>query len=150
MEDQSLAELQNNLTHNLVSAFLVCKATLPIFRKQKKGVIINISSMAGKRAVPRLSAYSASKFGIVALSQAIAKENADLVELKCFTVCPGGMNTEMRAKLFGREDAERQQTPEFVAEKIMEVLEGEIDVESGGDIVIRHGQITAINPLPGA
>jgi NAD(P)-dependent dehydrogenase (short-subunit alcohol dehydrogenase family) len=148
-EKESLAEFQRNLSSNLVSTFLMCKYTLPFFRKQKGGWIVNVASMAGKRAVPRLAAYSASKFGVVALSQVIAKENTDIA-LKCVTVCPGGMNTEMRSKLFGTEDAERQQSPDFVAHKIFEIVEGKIPMGSGDDIVIRHGQIAAINPLPGA
>ena len=146
-EKESLAEFQKNISSNLLSVFLMCKYSLPIFQRQKNGTIINISSMAGKRAVPLLSAYSASKSGVVALSQSIAKENSDNA-FKCITVCPGGINTKMRAKLFGKEDAERQQSTDFVAEKIMEIVNGRISVESGGDIVIRHGKITAVNPPP--
>ncbi len=149
LEKESLREFQNNISANLLSVFLMCKHALPIFKAQKKGWIINISSMAGKRAVPFLAAYSASKFGVLALSQSIAKENSN-GGLRCITVCPGGMNTGMRARLFGREDADRQQTPDFVADKIMEILEGKIPVEPGGDVVIRHSQVTAINPPPEA
>ena len=83
--------------------FLTAKYFVPLFRKQKFGTIVNVSSMAGQRAVPGLAVYSAAKFGVIALSQAVAKENKD-AGLKCFTVCPGGMNTEMRAKIFGKEE----------------------------------------------
>ncbi len=143
----SLKEFQKNLSANLISVFLMCKHSIPIFRKQNQGLIINISSMAGKRAVPRLAAYSASKFGVLALSQSIAKENESF-HLKCVSVCPGGMNTVMRTKLFGLEDAQKQQSSEFVADVIMKVVKNEIAVDSGGDIVVRHGKITAINPVP--
>lgn len=149
VEQLSLSEFQKHLSHNLLSSFLMCKHTIPIMRKRKNGFIINISSMAGKRAVPRLAAYSAAKFGILALSQCVAKENSD-VNLKCITVCPGGMNTRMRAELFGRKDAEQQQSASFVSDIIMQIVSGKIEVESGGDIVIRHGKITAINPAPKA
>jgi len=148
-EKLTLSEFNKNIEHNLISTFLMCKYTIPIFQRQGKGLMINISSMAGKRAVPRLVAYSVSKFGVVALTQAIAKENEGS-GWKCFTVCPGGMNTEMRAKLFGRADARRQQSSNFVADIIMKVVDGKIRVSSGGDIVIRHGKVTAINALPPA
>ena len=72
-EEESLGEFQKNLSHNLLSTFLMCKYFLPIFQKQKRGWIVNIASMAGKRAVPLLSGYSASKFGVLALTQSIAK-----------------------------------------------------------------------------
>ena len=148
-EETPVAEYHKILDGNLLSVFLMCKYFVPVFRKQKKGVIMNVSSMAGQRAVPRVAVYSASKFGVIALSQAVAKENAD-VNLKCLTVCPGGMNTEMRASLFGREDALKQQSAEFVAKTVFDVYEDKIKVESGGDIVIRHGKITAIHPCPQA
>ncbi len=149
LEKESLREFQKNLSANLVSTFLMCKHSLPLFQKQRKGWIVNIASMAGKRAVPRLAAYSASKFAVLALTQCLAKENED-AGFKCVTVCPGGMNTEMRAKLFGRDDALRQQGADFVADKILEIIEGKLAVESGGDVVIRHGKVTAVNPLPPA
>jgi len=72
IQDLELEEFQKNVSGNLISSFLMCKYTIPILRKQKSGLIVNVSSMAGKRAVPRLGAYSASKFGVLALSQSIA------------------------------------------------------------------------------
>lgn len=147
-EETPLTEYRKLLDGNLLSAFLMCKHFVPLFRKWKKGTIINVSSMAGQRAVPRLAAYSAAKFGVLALSQAVAKENLDM-DLKCLTVCPGGMNTEMRAAIFGKEDAACQQSTAFVAGIIFDVYQNEIKVESGGDIVVRHGKITAIHPSPG-
>jgi len=149
LEKETLPEFQKNLTCNLLSVFLMCKHALPLFLKQKSGWIVNVSSMSGKRAVPLLGAYSASKFGVVALSQSLAKENPK-VGFKCVAVCPGGMNTSMRAKLFGKKEAARQQSTDFVAEKIMEIIEGKLPVESGGDVVIRHGQVTAVSHPPSA
>lgn len=148
LEDTPSADYRKIMDGNLLSVFLMCKYFVPAFRKKKKGTILNISSMAGQRAVPRVAVYSAAKFGVIALSQAVAKENAD-AGLKCVTICPGGMNTEMRAELFGQEDALKQQTPEFVANVIWDVYRNKIEVESGGDIVIRHGKITAIHLCPG-
>ena len=102
--------------------------------------------MAGVRAVPLLSAYSASKFGVLALTQAIAKENQN-TPIKCISISPGGINTEMRQKVF--KDAKKQQTTKFVADKIIKIVEGELPIPSGNNVIIRHGKITAIQPLPG-
>ena len=60
------------------------------------------------------------------------------------------MHIEMREKLFGEEDARRQQSPDFVADKILEILEEKIPVPSGGGVIIRHNRIVAIDPLPEA
>jgi len=149
IEKEGLKELEKHLTDNLITTFLMSKYTIPVFRNQKRGWLINIASMAGKRAVPRLGSYSASKFGVLALTQSIAKENLN-VGFRAVTVCPGGMNTEMRSRLFGTADAARQQSPDFVADKILEILDGKIHVSSGGDVVIRHSQVTEINEPPEA
>ncbi len=149
VEKISLKEFREHFKQNLDSAFLMCKYAIPIMKRQPNALIINVSSMAGTRAVPRLVSYSASKFGVLALSQAIAKENAE-TGLQCITVCPGGMNTEMRRELFGAEDAMRQQTPEFVAGLMVQIAEGKITVLSGGHIVIRHSKITGVFPPPAA
>jgi NAD(P)-dependent dehydrogenase (short-subunit alcohol dehydrogenase family) len=148
-EKEPLKELNQNLSGNLISVFLMCKHALPFFKKQRAGWIINVSSMAGKRAVPLLATYSASKFGVLALTQSLAKEHAE-GGFQCITVCPGGMNTRMRAKLFGKDEAARQQSPDFVAGKIMEIIDGKIEVPSGGDIIIRHNQVAAVNAAPEA
>jgi len=146
LDDISSFEFMVNIKHNLLSVFLMCKYAIPILHKVTRGFIINISSMAGKRAVPKLAAYSASKFGVLALSQCVAKENT--TKISCVTACPGGMNTKMRKDLFGKKDAERQQSPEYVASVLFDIIDGKIKIESGGDVLIRHGKITAINDPP--
>ncbi len=149
IEEVSLKEFREHFKQNLDTIFLMCKHAIPIMKKQPRALIMNVSSMAGTRAVPRLVSYSAAKFGVLALSQAIAKENSE-TGLHCITVCPGGMNTEMRRELFGAEDAVRQQTPEFVSNIMVQIAEGKIAVLSGGHIIIRHSKITGVFPPPAA
>jgi len=149
VEKIPLKEFREHFKQNLETAFLMCKYAIPGMKKQAKALIINISSMAGVRAVPRLAPYSAAKSGVIALSQAIAKENAQ-TGLQCITVCPGGMNTDMRTGLFGVDDAMRQQTPEFVADIIAQIVEEKISVLSGGHVIVRHSKITGIFPPPPA
>lgn len=148
LEKLTLREFQKVMSSNLEAVFLAAKHALPYLRKQKKGLILNISSMAGMRGVPRIAAYSAAKFGVAALTECLAKENED-AGLRVFTICPGGMNTKMRADLFGKEDAAKQQSAEFVAEKIMRVVEGDIPLNTGAAVIIRHGKITGIKEMPG-
>lgn len=147
VEETSTRELTEHLKQNLMSAFLMCKYAIPFMARRKQALILNIASMAGTRAVPRLFPYSASKFGVLALTQAVAKENEGM-GLRCIAICPGGMNTEMRRKLFGPADAAKQQTPEFVAGIIEQIVDGKLEVLSGGHIVVRYGKITGIFPPP--
>lgn len=147
IEENTEEEFENCFKVNVYSMYYFLKKVVPLMRKQGEGAIVNISSMAGKRGLPNLAAYSASKFSVIGLTQSVAKE-LEGTKVFCFTVCPGGMKTEMRARLFGAEDAKKQQDPQYVANVIKDVLTGKIKVPHGGDIIVRHGKITAINPLP--
>lgn len=149
VEKTSLVDFREHFRQNLDTAFLMCKHALPFMKKQSRALIMNVSSMAGTRAVPKLVPYSAAKFGVLALSQAVAKENP-MTGFSCITVCPGGMNTTMRRELFGPEDAARQQTPEFVADIMFQIAAGKLEVLSGGHIIIRHSQVTGVFPPPAA
>jgi NAD(P)-dependent dehydrogenase (short-subunit alcohol dehydrogenase family) len=51
-------------------------ASLPYLRAQKSGAIVNVSSMGGQMSFPRVAAYSASKFALEGLSEALAQELA--------------------------------------------------------------------------
>lgn len=62
-------------TH-LKGTFLCCKAVIPPMLKQKRGRIVNISSIAGKEGNANMSAYSASKAAIIAFTKSLAKEVA--------------------------------------------------------------------------
>jgi len=64
------------LNINLVGAFRVCSAVLPIMRKKGWGRIINLSSVVGHLGVPGTSAYSASKAGLEGMTRTLAVENA--------------------------------------------------------------------------
>ena len=64
------------LDTNLKGTFLMCRAVLPIMRKQEWGRIINVSSIVGQVGVPGTAAYSASKAGLLGLTRTLAIENA--------------------------------------------------------------------------
>jgi len=79
---------------NLKGVFLCSRAVAPHMIEKKMGRIVNISSVAGKKAAPLISAYSASKFGIIGLSQAMALE-LGAHNITVNTVCPGFVGTDM-------------------------------------------------------
>jgi NAD(P)-dependent dehydrogenase (short-subunit alcohol dehydrogenase family) len=76
---------------NLKTVFLCSKAVAEVMLDQKKGSIVNISSQAGRGASPRLSAYGASKAGIINLTQSLAAEWAPYVRVNC--IAPGWIET---------------------------------------------------------
>ncbi len=130
---------------NVDSVFHFLKAVIPHMKKRNSGVIVNISSGAGKRAHANLSVYAASKFAVEAFTQAIARElEGEGSVVGCVALCPGGINTGMRAAVFGREDAEKQQSPDSVAAVLKDVLLGKVKVPNGGDVFIHDGKVTEV------
>ena len=78
---------------DLNGAFYCCKAVLPIMRKQKSGLIINVASWAGVH-VSKLTgpAYNAAKHGMVAMSESINMEES-IHGIRACALCPGEVAT---------------------------------------------------------
>jgi NAD(P)-dependent dehydrogenase (short-subunit alcohol dehydrogenase family) len=80
---------------NLKSAYLVTRAFLPAMqRRARGGRIINVASIAGRQGTPQLTAYCASKHGVVGLTRALAEElrGSGIV---VNAICPGSVATDM-------------------------------------------------------
>jgi len=77
---------------NLRAPFLLAKAVFPHMSQARRGTIINISSVAGKRGWANASAYCASKFGLTGFTQALAAEGKAYGIRACI-IYPGGMAT---------------------------------------------------------
>jgi meso-butanediol dehydrogenase/(S,S)-butanediol dehydrogenase/diacetyl reductase len=79
---------------NAKGPFLCAKACIPHLRKNREGAIVNIASIAGKTGKPGAAAYCASKFAVVALTQALAAELGSS-NIRVSAVCPGYLRTAM-------------------------------------------------------
>lgn len=89
-------EISLQMNTNFLGVARVCRAVLPIMRKQRKGKIINVSSIAGVMGVPYQGFYSASKFAIEGYSEALAME-VHPFGIKICVVEPGDFNTGFTA-----------------------------------------------------
>tara|TARA_B100000029_G_scaffold501768_1_gene575814 strand:- start:20286 stop:21011 length:726 start_codon:yes stop_codon:yes gene_type:complete len=135
IEEMNWEMFNSIIKDNLMPTFNMIKYIMPIMKKNNSGTIINISSRAGRRAVPKLSAYTAAKFAVRGLTESVSKE-VEETGIKCVTISPAGVNTGMRAMVFGKDDAENQQDASRITEIISKVLLGELQVSNGSDIVI--------------
>jgi NAD(P)-dependent dehydrogenase (short-subunit alcohol dehydrogenase family) len=93
--DMDFATWRRVMSVNLDGTFLVCRACLPWLRQATSATIVNISS--GQALLPgaSLSAYAASKGGVLTLTRALAVELAPLIRVNA--VCPGIVDTPMVA-----------------------------------------------------
>jgi NAD(P)-dependent dehydrogenase (short-subunit alcohol dehydrogenase family) len=88
-------ELQAIMQTNFFGAVSVIRAALPVMRRQRSGAIVNISSMGGQLSFAGVSAYSASKFALEGISEALAQEVAPF-GIKVLIVEPGAFRTNLQ------------------------------------------------------
>lgn len=123
------------------------KYQLLLMKKQGNGVIINCSSMGGLKGARGLSAYAASKFGVIGLTRSAALEYADQ-GIRINAVCPGFVHTPMEKTVSGGSEevlkemekmvpANRFCEPEEIADAVLWLC------SSGATMVI--GQALAVD-----
>jgi 3-oxoacyl-[acyl-carrier protein] reductase len=82
------------LNTNLRGVYFCIRACAPMMIRARTGHIINISSLAGKNALPNGAAYAASKWGLNGLSYSAAEE-LRVHNIRVSVVCPGSVDTEL-------------------------------------------------------
>ncbi|HEV2903556.1 MAG TPA: SDR family oxidoreductase, partial [Pyrinomonadaceae bacterium] len=121
VEETSPENFRAVLETNVFGVFYCCREAIPAMRQRGGGYIINISSLAGVNAHPRMAAYNASKFGLNGFSEALMQEVRH-DNIKVSYVMPGSVNTE-----FGGDSpsAEKgwQLTPADIARVVLDLLE---------------------------
>jgi NAD(P)-dependent dehydrogenase (short-subunit alcohol dehydrogenase family) len=96
VEDTSVAEARAQLETNLLGPWRVCRAVLPAMRAQGGGLIVNIGSIGGLTGIPFQGAYSASKFGLEGLTEALRLEVRPF-GIRVVIVEPGNIDTQATA-----------------------------------------------------
>jgi NAD(P)-dependent dehydrogenase (short-subunit alcohol dehydrogenase family) len=94
--DQTSAAFDHVIAVNLRGTFLTCRAAGRVMKASGRGSIITISSIFGQEPYPTAAAYSASKAGVIALTQSFAREMAPY-GVRVNSIAPGYISTEMLA-----------------------------------------------------
>ncbi|MEK1852653.1 MAG: oxidoreductase, partial [Phyllobacterium sp.] len=92
-EESEMDEVRKMFEINVWGLANMTRAVLPTLRKQRSGTVVNISSQGGLVANPAVSFYTATKFSVEALSEALSKEVAPL-GIKVLIVEPGPFRTD--------------------------------------------------------
>jgi short-subunit dehydrogenase len=118
-------KLDMQLDVNLRAVYLMTRETIPMLKEagseHAKALIVNTASIAGKRGEGWLAAYSATKFGVVGLSQAMHKELAQ-DGIQVTALCPGFVATAMTDWVEGEVSKDQMIQPEDIAEAVRYLL----------------------------
>tara|TARA_B100000902_G_scaffold279579_1_gene265450 strand:- start:136 stop:906 length:771 start_codon:yes stop_codon:yes gene_type:complete len=109
IEDETFENWKHVHNIDLDSVFLGCKYTIPIMKKQKRGSIINVSSISGIIAGHNLAAYNSAKAGVRHLSKSVAVHCArEKNDIRCNSIHPVFIDTSLLEglyKKYGKEKA---------------------------------------------
>jgi NAD(P)-dependent dehydrogenase (short-subunit alcohol dehydrogenase family) len=125
---------EETLGVNLTGSFLCCRAAFTAMRAAGEGRIVTIASLSGVYATekfPGLTAYNASKYGVIGLTEAIAVEGKE-VGISAICVSPGAVDTQMLRR--ANPELRPGLTPDQVANLIVALLDSPLVPASGANI----------------
>lgn len=123
LEDLLMSEIKAQYETNVFGLIRVTQAVLPIMREQKSGIIVNISSIGGKMAMPLSSPYIGTKFAVEGLSESIAYD-LEPFGIKVVIIEPGAIKTNFDT---GMVVAQKNQNPSSPYYKSMQKLQGSLN-----------------------
>jgi 3-oxoacyl-[acyl-carrier protein] reductase len=124
------------LNTNLRGVYYAIRALAPMMIRARSGHIINISSIAGKNALPNGAAYAASKWGLNGLSYSVAEE-LRVHNIRVSVICPGSTNTELSPH--EGKDPSKMLQPDDVAHAV-EMLVTQAPQSFVSEIILRPTQ----------
>jgi NAD(P)-dependent dehydrogenase (short-subunit alcohol dehydrogenase family) len=147
IEQMTLEAFESVLKVNLTGTFLCCRAVVPVMKRQGRGKIVNMASLGGRTGRPGVGVnYAASKAGVIALTQTLAREAGPAgVYVNC--VAPGPILTELTKQVgpavfekwnVGRA-VSKDGLPEDVAQAVLFLASDQSDWITGVTLDINGG-----------
>ncbi|THJ64988.1 glucose 1-dehydrogenase [Arthrobacter echini] len=143
IEDITFEDWRKALAINLDGTFLGSRAVVPSMKKAGGGSIINVSSYAGQRGTSFSTPYTASKFGVVGLTKALATEVADF-GIRVNSVHPGYIRTPILGEtndnvVMGKVPIRRMGRPEEVSRMVLFLASDEASYSTGSEFSVDGG-----------
>jgi short-subunit dehydrogenase len=124
IEDTTIEEAKRQFETNFFGILRVLRTSLPIMRKQESGLIVNISSIAGLIGLPYQGLYSATKFAIEGLSEALRME-VKKFKVNVVLIEPGDFQTQFTANRQKTIESEKNQTYQEDFRRALSVIEND-------------------------
>ncbi|MGB8937283.1 MAG: SDR family oxidoreductase [Candidatus Nitrosopolaris sp.] len=147
-EDLGMEEIKAQYETNLFGVIRVTQAVLPIMRKQRSGIIVNTSSVAGRFGFPVLSAYSSTKFAVEGLSESMAYE-FEPFGIKVVLVEPGFIRTNIaKSTVVAKKSQDANSPYSQLMQNMATSFEHLMEVGSSPDVVAKVvlKAVTSENP----
>lgn len=106
---------------NVRGLFIMTRECLPMLR-ESRGMVVNLSSVAGLQGVPMLAAYSATKHAVIGLTRSLNVEQGD-AGIRATAICPGYVATPMTEGVQGSIPPEQMIQPEDVARVVLTLVD---------------------------
>jgi len=126
-------EWSANMAVNLRGVFLCERAALRLMLRDHKGVIVNVSSGAGRTPFAGWGAYCVSKAGVEMLTRVSAEDYRN-TGIRFYAFNPGPTRTHMRAQAYPEEDPKKLKTTEKVAAFLVRLVSGEVKAANGASV----------------
>ncbi|HEV3028154.1 MAG TPA: SDR family oxidoreductase [Planctomycetota bacterium] len=122
VEETSVEEAKLQFDTNVFGVLRVCRAALPVLRRQGSGLIVNVSSIGGLMGLPFEGLYSASKFALEGLSEALRLEVRQF-GIRVVLVEPGDFRTSFAANRIWTKESEETSAYRAARRAVQGVLE---------------------------
>lgn len=147
IEDLSIKDLKDQFETNFFGVVKTIQAVLPAMRKQKSGIIVNVSSVAGRIGFPVTPGYISSKFALEGLSESMRYELSPF-GIKTIIIEPGVIKTNLFATLknITRQDSVYREITDKVVKGLLMMSEMGTPPQEVAKVIVKA--ISSENPLP--
>lgn len=112
-EDLDITQWDETMAINIRGTILCIKHCIPLMRKRGGGSIINMSSLMGLRGYPMRSAYAATKFAVIGITESVAQE-VGVHNIRVNALCPGAVNGDLMQRVIAARVAKENRPAEEI------------------------------------
>ncbi len=112
-EDMDIAAWDDTMASNVRGTILCIKYAVPLLRRRGGGAIVNMSSLMGLRGYPMRAAYTATKFAVLGITEAVAQE-VGVDNIRVNALCPGAVNGELMQRVIAARSKAEGRPPEEI------------------------------------